>query len=123
MTVSWRSAPYKFEIISQTNGQVGGLNTRFQVLEKKLDAKTSSVQSGTGRLPENRGMKGKSPKKGKLRSQGIRSKNVKLPGAGATQNRGDVAVAVRTKYISRIRSPADRFIFIDGRHNRGISSF
>ena len=87
-----------------------------------MDVKTSSVQSGTGRLSENRGKKGKSPKKGTLRSQGIRSKNVRFPGARATQNRGDVAVAVRSTF-SRISSPPDRFIFTDGRHNRGISSF
>ena len=87
-----------------------------------LDVKCSSVQSGTGRLSENRGMKGKSSKKGKLRSQGIRSEIVGLPGAGATQNRGNVTVAVRSTF-SGIRLPPDRFIFIDGRHNRGISSF
>ena len=64
-----------------------------------LDVKPSSVQSGTGRLSENRGKKDNSLKKTELGSQGIRSKIVGLPGAGAIQNRGDVAVAVRTKYF------------------------
>ena len=92
----WQSSGWsshdKFEITHQTNGQVGGLDARFQVLENKLDAKTSSVQSGSGRLLENGGKKGKALKKTKLRFQGIRSKNVRLPGTDAARKRGDVAM-------------------------------
>ena len=59
------------------------------MLENKLDAKTSSVRNGSERLSENGGKKGKSSKKRKLRFQGIRSKNVGLPGADAARQRRD----------------------------------
>ena len=80
----------KFEITFQTYVQVGGLDARFQMLENKLDAKTSSTRSG--RVSGNCGKKSKSSKAMKLRFQGIRSKNVGLPGAEVAQKRGDVAV-------------------------------
>ena len=56
------------------------------MFEDKLDAKTSSVRSGSGRLSGNGGKKGK---KTKLMFQGIRFKNVGLPGADAARKRGD----------------------------------
>ena len=62
------------------------------MLENKLDGKSSSVRSGSERLSENGGKKGKSSKKTKLRIQGIRSKNVGLSGGDSTRKRGDVAM-------------------------------
>ena len=101
-------APDKFEITLQTNGQVGGLDARFQTLENKLDAKTSSARSG--RVSGNRGKKGKSSKATKLRFQGIRSKNVGLPDAEVARKRGDDAV--RNTFGDFVL-PLTRFISID----------
>ena len=65
---------------------------RFQVLVNNADVKLTSVQRGIRQLLKNRGKKGKTSKKTKLKFQGIRSKEVRLTGADAARKRGDVAV-------------------------------
>ena len=92
----------QFEITLQTNGKVGGLQAQFQGLENKLDLKSTSVQSGTRRLSEDRDMKGKLSRKPKVRFQRMRAKDVGLSDAEPARKRGNVEVCSALRYFVRL---------------------
>ena len=100
----------QFEITLQTNGQVGGLEVWFQGLENKLDVNPSSVRSGTRRLSEGRGNKGKSSRRAKPRSlRGMHAKIVGLSDAKVARKRGNVEVRIAFRdFVLRLTRLIDR---------------